>query len=562
MKYRGLILILLLTGALSGCGQKPDAPAKEEAKGPDVVTVEMATAQTRPMEVTVQAQGTLAPAQGAVAHVASPVAGRIVSVAVREGDRVTAGQILAAVDNRPQQAQARSATFALSTAEAQARQSEISARATATDQINGVRLARLTLEAARQDAASGVQQARTALLAAQTDLQRTRAGARPQEIAQAEAAIGQAQATRDRARAEQQRVQFLFEKGIDARRQLDDANTALAVAEAALASAQQQGNLLRAGARAEDLRAAELRVQQAQDALRQAQQSGDAKVAQAQAGLRQAQQSALQVDAKRQEAAASRQGVAQKQADLAAAQATAAVAILRAPFSGIITRRTLNPGDLADPATPVLEISDTHSLNLLANLAAEDGLKVRQGMAAHIAVADLPGQTFAGHVLSVGQVDPQTNLLAVRIAVANPQAKLKSGTFATAAIVLRRDPEAVVVPKQALVTTEDKPTLFVVGADNVAHKQNVTVGAETDTGVEILSGVKAGAQVIQLGQYELSDGAKVQTAEKADKADKGDSKAETSEKKGDAADSKAEPAAEKSEAKPAKADEKAKDTAP
>jgi RND family efflux transporter MFP subunit len=253
--------------------------------------------------------------------------------------------------------------------------------------------------------------------------------------------------------------------------------------------------------------------------------------------------------------------VAQKQADLAAAQATAAVATLRAPFSGVVTHRAQNPGDLADPSTPILEISETHSLNLLANLPAEDGLKVRQGMAAHVEVADLPGQTFAGRVLSVGQVDPQTNLLAVRIAVANPQAKLKSGTFATASIVLRRDPNAIVVPKQALVTTEDKPTLFVVGADNVAHKQNVTIGAETNTDVEILSGVKAGAQFIKLGQYELSDGAKVQTA---DKADKGDSKAETQadEKKGDKADSKAEPATDKSGEKPAKADEKAKDTAP
>src|SRR5207249_1502663 len=130
-----------------------------------------------------------------------------------------------------------------------------------------------------------VKQARIALNSAETELRKLQAGARPQEVAQAEQAINQARATRDRAATEVERVQFLFDKGISARRQLEDARTALSVAEAALASAQQQASLVRAGARTEELQAAQLRVEAAREALLQSQTGGGAKVQQAQTAL-------------------------------------------------------------------------------------------------------------------------------------------------------------------------------------------------------------------------------------------------------------------------------------
>ncbi len=508
-----LMAALLLGAILAGC-RKGNAPAGDEAdKKPDAVTVQLATAQTRPMDTTITAQGTLEPGQGAGARIASPVAGRLLSVNVREGDRILAGQLLATVDNRPQQAQYESAAAAAAASETQAQEAAIAARAASTDQTNGVRLARLALQAAQLDRENSVQQAKTALQAAQTDLQKTQAGARPQEIAQAELAVTQAQANRDRAATELERVRFLFEKGIDAKRQLDDAQTALAVANSTLESTRQQASLTRAGARPEDLRAAQIRVQQAQEALAQATTSGDAKVAQAQAALRQAEQSALQVTVKQRDAQALQQLALQKRADLAAAQATAAYSQIRAPMSGIVTRRALNPGDMADTTTTILEITNNRVLNLAANLPAEEGAGVRAGMPARITTDDAPGRVFAGRVLSVGQVDPQTNLLSLRIAVQNPNGTLKAGSFATAEIVLHTDPRAVVVPKQAVISKDGKPVVFVVGADNIAHQKEVTVGAEQNGQVEIARGVASGERVVVLGQYELEDGGKVEEAE-------------------------------------------------
>src|SRR5207244_3867862 len=128
----------------------------------------------------------VAPAQGTSARVAVAVAGRLMEVRVREGDAVRAGQVVAIVDNRPQQAQARSAAAALTASESQARGAALAAEAAASDQRNAVAQARLNLESAILDRDTAVKQARAALSAAETDLQKTRAGARPQEMAQAD----------------------------------------------------------------------------------------------------------------------------------------------------------------------------------------------------------------------------------------------------------------------------------------------------------------------------------------------------------------------------------------
>jgi HlyD family secretion protein len=465
---------MILPVVLAGCGKRTESSDSAEMKP---AVVETAQAVIRPMEETVSAQGTLAPPQGKSARVAAVTAGNLVAVMVREGDRVTAGQVIATVDSRTQQAQAQSAVSALRASEIQAKQMSLEAQAASTEHENAVKLAKLELEAAK------------------TEIRKLRNGARPQEIAQADQAVNEAQANLDRANTELERVTFLNQKGVAAKRDLDDAKTAQRVAAAALESARQQADLVRSGTRSEDLAAAQLTVESAQAALEQA-MHGD-----------------VQVAAKKQEAQAALESVQQKRADLSAAQTAAGYAVLRAPLSGIVIHRNLNPGDMADPSTPVIEIANSQSLDILANIPEEDGMKIETGMPVRITAATAPAQTFAGGVLSIGQVDPASGLLAIRISVSNPSGKLKAGAFATADIVIHTFDHATAVPKQAVITRDGKNVAFVVGSDNVAHQRQVVTGVEQNGMIQILSGVTPGEQVIRLGQYELTDGMKVQPAQ-------------------------------------------------
>lgn len=528
----GLVGALMSMALLGGCKHKQ--AAEEDAGGAsgsaEATAVEFATATTQAMETVIAAQGTLASGQGAVARVAAAMPGRLLTVRVREGDHVTAGQVIATIDNRPQQAQAQSARAALGVSEAQAREAALAARAAATDQNNSVQVAQLALDSAKVDRANAIQQAQNALQAAQTDLKKTRAGARPQEIAQADQAVRQAQATRDRADLELQRTQKLLSIGVAAQRQVDDAKTALDVANSSLESAKEAAALVKAGNRPEDIQAAQIRVDGAQEQLTQARKSGDSKVQQADAALKQAKESIGQVAVKQQDAQAFARTVAQKQADLAAAQAGANYFEVHAPLSGIVTRRAMNPGDMADVTNPIVEIADARSLNLIANVSAADGTKLRAGMAARITSPDVPGKSFNGSVLSIGQVDPQTNLLSVRISVFGADRVLRVGGYALAEVVLHTDPHAVVVPKTALLAHDGKTVVFVVGKDDVAHQKEVVLGPERNGVVEIKEGLKSGTKIVNLGGYELADGAKVKEADKADEAKAGEDKKDDSRK--------------------------------
>lgn len=520
-----LLLFLLFAG---GCkhAEKPPAEGEPEA-APAAVEITLAT--TSSSDTTITAQGTLAPAQGASAKVSSAIPGRLTAVNVREGDHVIKGAVIAVVDNRPQRAMVSSAHAALTTAEAQAKGSELSVRSAINDQKNNVKMSKMQLEAAILDRDNNVKQANNALQTAESDLKRTRAGSRPQEIAQADQAVVQAKATHDRAKLELNRSEKLVRIGVAPKSRLEDAQTAVDLAQSAWEIAKQQASLMRSGSRPEELRSAELRVEGAKELLAQANKTGESKISQARAMLKQAEQSIMQLDVKRQEAAAMRETARQKLADLGAAKATAAYAEVKAPIDGIVTKRNLNPGDSADPTTPIVEITNSLALNLIANLPAEDGGKVHLDQEVRITSADRPGKTFAGRLLSIGQIDPQTNLLTIRIGI-NANGVLRIGSFATAEIVLEHHPNSVVVPKATVLSRDGKQVVFVVGPDNKAHQKEVVVGSQKEGLTSIEKGLKPGEKVITLGHYELTDGASVHEAESAAKPGE-DKKAGKDEKK-------------------------------
>ena len=500
----------------SGCRRPP--PPAAEGGGDDVkagpIVVEIAVASRMRMDTTIVAQGVIVAAQGSNAHVAAAAPGRLVSVQAKEGDRVEAGKVIAVVDNRPQQAAVTSAAAAVGASEALAHEADLAHRAAAADQSSSVRVAELALQTAQMDRDGAIRTAQNQLQAAETDLVKTKNGPRPQEISQADQAVTQAGVTRTRAHAELDRTHRLLDGGIASQRQLEDAQSASDLADSAYASAKSQANLMHAGSRPEDLEAARIRVEGAADSLKLAKSDGEAHVAQARAVLLQAKQSLLAVQAKEQDARAVAAGAQQKRSDLAAAQASAQYAEVRAPFSGKVTKRFLNPGDMADATTPIIEISDTRRLNLLANLPASESGKLMSGMPVRITSRDVPGSTINGAVLSVGQVDPNTNLLSVRIRVQDANSALRIGSYALATIVLSTDPNSIVVPSAAVLSREGKSDVFVVGSDNVAHEKEVEVGPEHAARVAIKTGIAAGDRVAVLGNYELSDGALVKEADK------------------------------------------------
>lgn len=73
-------------------------------------------------------------------------------------------------------------------------------------------------------------------------------------------------------------------------------------------------------------------------------------------------------------------------------------------------KRNLNPGDMAETTTLVVKIVNSNSLDMSANIPADEGLKIRVGMPARIMLASSPEHIFSGCVMSIGQIDSASGL--------------------------------------------------------------------------------------------------------------------------------------------------------
>ena len=479
---RSLLLFLLL----AGCG-KSVAPEEAAADAP-TTAVETAVVGRGDVEDILAVDGTIVPPEGATAKLAPSVAGRLLEVRVKEGDPVAAGALLARIDTRPLVAARDGAAAGAAAAEAAADGTRLALRAAQADQAAAVQAAKSALAVAVAEGRAGVQ-------TAANDLQRLRAGSRPQEIAQARQAVDAASIARDKARLDADRDARLLKEGLVAGSQADASAAALRAAETGVRSAGSALDLVRAGSRPVDVRGAEERLASARTLAARRTEA-------ARAALRQAEAGRLGVAAKGQDAAAADLAARQKAADARAAAGAVASGELRSPFAGYVVRRLLNPGDVADPTTPVLTVAKKRpQADFIGTLSPSEAARVSPGMS--LTVGGLKGT-----VASVGGVDPATGLVSLR---AHLEGSGTAGGFATAKVVIATLRDAATVPKGAVLSRDGKDAVFVA-KDGVAHLVNVDLGPEGGEVVAVRRGVATGQIVVVLGGHELSDGTPIEPA--------------------------------------------------
>lgn len=204
----------------------------------------------------------------------------------------------------------------------------------------------------------------------------------------------------------------------------------------------------------------------------------------------------------------SKQEVDNNQTALAVARASFDLAATRlsyaritAPFSGLITRRFLDPGALVNPASSVLfTLMDIARIKVLVNVLEKDLPLVHIGTKASIGLDSYPGRKFEGTVTRMGgSLDLATRTMAVEIDIPNPAGLLKPGMYANVSMLLDTHLNALTLPTQSILKDE-KGSFIYVAAGNSAKRIPVTTGAEMDLRTEVLSGLRGDEQVITTGQ--------------------------------------------------------------
>ncbi len=219
--------------------------------------------------------------------------------------------------------------------------------------------------------------------------------------------------------------------------------------------------------------------------------------------------------------AEARHQASQAQLDLAQAQAAQASSrreelrinmantTVRSPVTGFVAKRLVDPGAFVTQNIVLLSVVDISTVRLVVNLVERDLSKVSVGAGAAVAVDAYPGETFAGRVARVAPVlDPATRTAEMEVEIPNGSGRLKPGMYARVRLISANKDNVLVVPKAAVVTSQDRRGVFMV-QNGQALFRPVVVGLEEPDRVEVTEGLKEGDQVVTTGASSLRDGAKV-----------------------------------------------------
>jgi HlyD family secretion protein len=407
---------------------------------------ETAAARRGEIVAMINATGSIAARSRASLTFSSP--GQITEINVSVGDKVQGGQVLAAIDARELQ--------------------QAVAQAEALQRMSSAQLAAAQKGASAEDVAA----ARANLTSTQEQLNRLQAGtsATDLEIArlrweQAKDQLWSAQAQRDATVGNSSAPGYTK----------DQANAAVASAEMAAEIARLQYEQAKAGAKTEDVRAAE------------------AQVAQAQANL-----ARLTTGPAAEDIASAQAQVDQNAAALQQARLRQEGAVLTAPFAGVVAAVNGRVGEITSMSQPVVTIVDLGLFHIDVDIDEASIGALQVGQKARISLDAFPDKTLTGAVTHIDPVGTLSQgLVNYRVTVQLDPADLpvKADMTASVDIVTASKSNAVLVPARAV--RRDRTGSYVETLVNSQPKRiDVETGLTNDSDIEITKGLKEGTRVV------------------------------------------------------------------
>ena len=176
---------------------------------------------------------------------------------------------------------------------------------------------------------------------------------------------------------------------------------------------------------------------------------------------------------------------------------------LHAPASGIVMEKDVFEGQSFQPGRNLYMIADLSEVWVNAEIFEADAGLVREGMTAGVTVDALPGRSRSGRVEYVyPTLEDRTRSMRARIALRNPDGRLKPGMYATVRLSAALG-ETLTVPLTAVLYSGERAVVFVDMGGGELMPHEVVVGMRGEEYVEVLSGVAAGQRVVTSAQFLL-----------------------------------------------------------
>ena len=184
---------------------------------------------------------------------------------------------------------------------------------------------------------------------------------------------------------------------------------------------------------------------------------------------------------------------------------------IRAPFSGTVTNKFINVGDMANPGMPLLEVESPGKFQVLAMVPESEILHIKADTDVNVVLKSLD-KMVKGKVLEVSTSAKNTGgQFMVKVMLEKTDATVMSGMYVTVQFPTESDEstQAVMLPKEAIVTNGQLTGVYTVSQTNTALLRWLRLGRTIGDKVEVLSGMSVDEQYIVSAEGKLYNGAKI-----------------------------------------------------
>ncbi len=200
---------------------------------------------------------------------------------------------------------------------------------------------------------------------------------------------------------------------------------------------------------------------------------------------------------------------------------------ITSPVDGVVLSRDISEGDVASTGQVAYEIANTIGYQARVYLPLDEWRNVEIGQKVKFRVSNQPDISGRGRVTQISpRLNPKTGLGEVVISLTQDGQAIYQGVLVEANINVETHPNAVVIPRAALVENvqtliepesntiqlERSYSAFTVQGDSLAIQRDLKLGIEQGDQIEVLQGIQPGDELVITGQSGLSDSTKVRVA--------------------------------------------------
>lgn len=172
-----------------------------------------------------------------------------------------------------------------------------------------------------------------------------------------------------------------------------------------------------------------------------------------------------------------------------------------APFSGTITARNVEIGQLInaganDPSRWMYKLAKIGTLRLYVNVPQNAMRLIQTGAPVDVMLQEFPGQAFPGKIArTAGALDPQSKTLLTEVQVPNDKGELLAGMYAQVRFKVNQTQPTIILPSNTLIMRADGPQVAAVANDTV-HIRKVKLGRDFGQQIEIITGLEEKEQIV------------------------------------------------------------------